>query len=72
MYTRPWSEEEKARLKEHYPHISASDLARAFDGRSPRSMYDQARQLGLRKSLDRLREMGRINVSKRADRQRPA
>ena len=58
-----WTEEEKAVLKSHYANISARDLTKVLQGRSPGAVCDQAERLGLRKSHERLRELGSENVN---------
>ena len=59
-----WREEELELLRRDYPTRSNLDLARALN-RSVKSVVSKAHHLGLKKSTDRLREMGRENVSLR-------
>jgi len=59
-----WSNEELELLKNEYPTNSNLDIARKLD-RSVKSVVSKAHNLGLKKSSDRLREMGRENVSLR-------
>lgn len=59
-----WRAEELDVLREDYPNQSNVDLARRL-GRSVKSVVSKAHHLGLSKSSDRLREMGRENVSAR-------
>ena len=62
----PFADEELQNLERFFPFIPASELAQLFDGRhSTRSVQAKAQRLGIKKSADRLREMGRMNVSVR-------
>ncbi|MFT4710142.1 MAG: hypothetical protein ACI8Q9_001270 [Planctomycetota bacterium] len=63
-----WSSEELELLKELYPTNANLDIAREL-GRSVKSVVSKAHNMGLRKDLDRLREMGRQNVSHRYQRE---
>ena len=51
-------------LKEFYPKMSNLDLALKLN-RSVKSVVSKAHNLGLKKEVERLREMGRENVSLR-------
>lgn len=55
---QPWSEEEKLVVREHYQNLPTSELQKALPARSPGSIYDMAGRLGLKKSPERLSEMG--------------
>lgn len=59
-----WREEELERLRHDYPVQSNLELARSL-GRSVKSVVSKAHHLGLKKSSERLRTMGRENVSLR-------
>lgn len=59
-----WSGEEIERLKELYPISSNLEIAQKLN-RSVKSVVSKAHNLGLKKEADRLREMGRENVSMR-------
>jgi hypothetical protein len=59
-----WSAEEITILQQGYSTQSNIELARRL-GRSEKSVVSKAHHLGLKKSEDRLREMGRVNVSAR-------
>ncbi|NOT30685.1 MAG: hypothetical protein HOP15_09595 [Planctomycetes bacterium] len=59
-----WKPEELDILSEGYQVQSNLELARRL-GRSVKSVLSKAHQLGLKKSSERLREMGRVNVSVR-------
>lgn len=59
-----WSADEEARLKDLYPTISNHEIAQTLR-RSTKSIVSKAHALGLKKSDERLRQMGRVNVSKR-------
>jgi hypothetical protein len=59
-----WTEEELQRLRELYPVHSNLDIAKTLE-RSVKSIVSKAHNLGLKKDLARLREMGRENVSLR-------
>ena len=59
-----WSAEEVAKLVELYPDHSNLDIARSLS-RSVKSVVSKAHNLGLKKDADRLRTMGRENVSLR-------
>lgn len=59
-----WREEELEILRRDYPVQSNLDLARTL-GRSVKSVVSKAHHLGLKKSTERLRIMGRENVSLR-------
>lgn len=59
-----WREEELELLRQEYPVQSNLDLARKL-GRSVKSVVSKAHHLGLKKSDERLRTMGRENVSLR-------
>lgn len=62
-----WSEEELAKLRELYPDTPNLAIARAV-GRTIKAVVSKAHQLKLKKTADRLREMGRENVALREDR----
>ena len=55
---RRWSESEVKQLREHYRFISSKKLPEAYDGRSYDSIRTKALRLGLKKTHDRMREMG--------------
>jgi hypothetical protein len=59
-----WRAEELELLRREYPLLSNLDLARML-GRSVKSVVSKAHHLGLKKSSERLRDMGRQNVSLR-------
>jgi len=62
-----WRMEELEFLQEVYATLPNLEIARRL-GRSVKSVVSKAHQLSLEKSADRLREMGRENVSARYDR----
>jgi hypothetical protein len=59
-----WSSEEIEILKRDYPYRPNLEIARELE-RTVKSVVSKAHNLGLKKSSDRLREMGRENVSQR-------
>jgi len=59
-----WRDEELVLLRRDYPTQSNLELARKL-GRSVKSVVSKAHHLGLKKSSERLRSMGRENVSLR-------
>lgn len=59
-----WKPEELDILRRDYPVLSNLDLARTL-GRSVKSVVSKAHHLELKKSTERLRDMGRENVSLR-------
>ncbi len=59
-----WRQEELEQLRRDYPVQSNLELARSL-GRSVKSVVSKAHHLGLKKSSERLRTMGRENVSLR-------
>lgn len=59
-----WTDETIALLKSLYPSVRNVDIARQLN-RSTKSIVSKAHDLGLKKSFERLREMGRQNVSQR-------
>ncbi len=59
-----WAPEEVETLKQCYPTESNLEISRRLD-RSVKSIVSKAHHLGLEKSAERLREMGRDNVSLR-------
>jgi hypothetical protein len=59
-----WSAPEIEQLKEIYPTVANLDIAARLN-RSVKSVVSKAHNLGLKKEADRLREMGRENVSMR-------
>jgi len=59
-----WRKEELDLLRRDYPVSSNLELAKAL-GRSVKSVVSKAHHLGLKKSSERLRVMGRENVSLR-------
>ena len=59
-----WSAEEIELLRREYPFRPNLELARELR-RTVKSVVSKAHNLGLKKSSDRLREMGRENVSQR-------
>jgi hypothetical protein len=58
----PWSQAELELLRLRYPRQTAAEIAQAL-GRSMRSVYSQARELGLRKPLDVIAQMSRQRVN---------
>lgn len=56
-----WKPSELARLRDHYPNISVHRLKEAFPERSLRSITGKARREGIKKSPERMSEMGREN-----------
>lgn len=63
-----WTPEHVAVLEAAYPTVPNVDIARRLR-RSVRSVISKAHKLGLRKTVERLEEMGRKNVQLRRDRQ---
>jgi hypothetical protein len=63
MTKRIWSEEEKKIVREHYPNLDTKRLAEALPGRSAGAIHDIAGRLGVKKTPDRLREMGGQNTA---------
>ena len=61
-----WQVQELELLAELYPACSNLEIAKQL-GRSVKSIVSKAHHMGLKKDLDRLREMGRQNVSLRYD-----
>lgn len=59
-----WTEAELEKLRELYPAHSNLEIAKLLE-RSVKSVVSKAHNLGLKKDLSRLREMGRENVSLR-------
>lgn len=59
-----WTKEELEQLRELYPTRPNLDVAKAL-GRSVKSVVSKAHNLGLKKNPERLRQMGRENVSRR-------
>ena len=59
-----WRDEELEILRRDYPTKSNLELARTLD-RSVKSVVSKAHHMGLKKSTERLRTMGRENVSLR-------
>ena len=59
-----WSQEELEILRHEYPIESNLDIAKKLN-RSVKSVVSKAHNLGLKKSSERLRRMGRENVSLR-------
>jgi len=59
-----WKPEELELLRNEYPLASNLEIARRL-GRSVKSVVSKAHHLGLKKSSERLRDMGRQNVSLR-------
>ena len=59
-----WSDEEVVKLREMYGTGSNLEIAQALS-RSVKSVVSKAHNLGLKKSSDRLQEMGRQNVNLR-------
>lgn len=59
-----WSAPEIEQLREIYPTVANLDIAAKLN-RSVKSVVSKAHNLGLKKEVDRLREMGRENVSMR-------
>ena len=62
-----WTPEEIDKLRELYPTTPNLEIARTV-GRSIKAVVSKAHQLKLKKSPDRLREMGHENVAMRKDR----
>jgi hypothetical protein len=59
-----WGDEELTYLKESYPVASNIEIAKRLS-RSVKSVISKAHHIGLKKTTERLREMGRENVSLR-------
>jgi hypothetical protein len=66
-----WTEEEIVRLRELYPEHRNEEIARILN-RSTKSVVSKAHDLDLKKSKERLREMGQENVRLRHERDRGA
>jgi len=62
-----WTAEDIEVLRDLYPTTSNLEIAQRL-GRSQKSVNSKAHQMGLRKSHDRLRQMGGENVKLRRDR----
>jgi len=62
-----WCKEDVARLRELYPETPNLDIAKQLE-RTLKSVVSKAHDLGLKKSPDRLRDMGRENVALRYQR----
>jgi len=62
-----WTEKELELLRELYPAEANLEIARRLS-RSVKSVVSKAHHLGLKKDEERLREMGRQNVSRRYSR----
>lgn len=60
-----WTEEEKQIVREHYRDIGTSQLSQALPRRSPGAIADMAGRMGVKKSEERLKEMGRIMIERR-------
>lgn len=60
-----WTKEELSALHAHYPAVSAQRLQGLLPDRTVKAIHDQARKMGVGKMHERLREMGRENVSVR-------
>lgn len=60
-----WSGDEKQQLAQFYSSVNCSRLPELLEGRSVRAIRDQAHAMGLKKSQERLREMGQENVGRR-------
>lgn len=60
-----WTQEEIGYLRQFYPFIPAAELAELFDGRPTKAITAKAARIGVQKCPERLREMGRMNVSVR-------
>ena len=56
-----WTPDALGELRARYPHDANIDIAQSL-GRSVKSVVSKAHQLGLRKEVERLRQMGRENV----------
>ena len=59
-----WGDLDLLQLRERYPRASNFDIATGL-GRSVKSIVSKAHQLGLKKEVERLREMGRENIKLR-------
>jgi DNA-binding CsgD family transcriptional regulator len=59
-----WADAEIEQLKQLYPHEANLDIAQKLN-RSVKSVVSKAHNLGLKKEAERLKEMGRENVSMR-------
>lgn len=64
-----WTHQEKKNIADHYKAIGAKELSKLLVGRSESAIFHMAQKIGLKKSHERLREVGRINVGRRKDRQ---
>lgn len=60
-----WTEKESQVLREFWHALPTARLCEALPGRTLRAVTAQALKLGLKKSPERKREMGRENVSVR-------
>lgn len=63
-----WKADETATLKELYPSMPNQEIAQRL-GRTVKSVVSKAHNLKLKKTLERLTEMGQQNVKLRRDRQ---
>lgn len=58
MTKQNWTEQEKQIVREHYPNLDTKRLTEALPGRSSGAIHDMAGRLQVRKSPERLKEMG--------------
>lgn len=67
VWNRPWTEAEKAHVVAHYAAIKNNDIARLLEGRTEHAIRHVASRMGIKKSPERMQELGRENfASKRA------
>jgi hypothetical protein len=64
-----WTDSEKRDISTHYHAIGARDLSKLLVGRSESAIFHMAQKIGVRKSHDRLRELGAENVKRRWDKE---
>lgn len=67
MHKIRWTEEEKKSVADHYRSVGTRDLQKLLAGRSEKAIFHMAERIGLKKSHERLRELGRENIRLRWD-----
>lgn len=66
MVGRPWSETEQAHIAAHYAAIKNQALSQILDGRTDHAIRNKACRMGIKKSPERMQELGRENFARKA------
>ena len=65
VWNRPWTETERAHIEAHYSAVKSQRLEELISGRTEHAIRNKASRMGVKKSPERLRELGENFGAKR-------